>query len=193
MKIADKISNLKVESTKMMAALKAGSGYMPLAETTIHSDGSFEMLLPDIVLGYSYLSSPKNICGDMNVFPESLKIAVVDAFWLFDSNEAIIGQVFQGSTQAAFNGFLGEKMISRWYANQNGQITSNSNCSAHGRALRCGLNLKKGWNDVVRHFHSSLEEFIYTNKIISSMSWFMMLCENSNEAQSLQDCQESAL
>ena len=181
MKIADKISNLKVGSTKMIAALKAGNGYMPLAETTILSDGYFKILLPDVVLGYSYLTSPKIICEEIDVSPASLKVAIVDSFWLFDSNETLIGHVFQGTTRLSINGPLGERIVARWYANQNGQVTCSKNCSACGRAVFCELYLKKGWNNVVRHFHSGSEEFMHTNQNINSLNWFMTMSELSHE------------
>ncbi len=175
MKIADKIFNFHVKSSKLVAALKAESGYIPLAEASILSDGYFEIILPDIVLGYSYLSSPKVRCEEINVYPESLKVAVVDALWLFDSNETVIGHVFQGSTQASITGALGETVVSRWYANHNGHINATARCGAHGMAVDFKLNLKKGWNDVVRHFHADSEESIHTSKDINGMHWFMTL------------------
>ena len=135
MKIADRILNLNAEPAKLIATLNSESGYMTLAEAPVFSDGSFEMNLPDIVLGYSYLYSPTNICEDLNINPESLKIAIVDTFWLFDSNQNIIGYIFQGSTQESMKGKLGEKVVSRWYANQRSQIRGTASCHSDGLAL----------------------------------------------------------
>ena len=175
MKIYDRIVNLEVKSSKLIAALGADSGYMPIAEAPISSNGVFELNLPDVVLGYSYLSSPAKVCKNIDIDPRSLKIAIVDAFWLFDPNETIIGYVFQGSTLASVNGRSGEKLVSRWYATHNSQISGYAHCGPHGSAVNLKLNLKKGWNDVVRHFHSDSEASIYIDKNINWMHWFMTL------------------
>ena len=173
MKIADRILNFEMTSSKLVAALGSESGYMQLAEAPILSDGSFVMDLPDIVLGYSYLTSPTSICKNLNIDPDSLKVAIFDAFWLFDSNEGVIGYIFQGSAKASVNGRLGEKMVSRWYANQNSQLSGNGRCGPRGLSVSVNLNLKKGWNDVVRHFYSDKEEKIYTCKNTNRMHWFV--------------------
>ena len=175
MKIADRILDLEMTSSKLVAALGPGSGYMQLAEAPIFSDGSFVMDLPDIVLGYSYLTSPTNICENINIDPDSLKVAIIDAFWLFDSNERVIGYIFQGSAKASVNGRLGEKMVSRWYANQNSQLSGNGRCGPHGLTVSVNLNLKKGWNDVIRHFYSDREVKLYTCKNTNRMQWFVTL------------------
>ena len=173
MKITNRIVNVEVKSSKLVAALGAESGYMPLAEAPVYSDGSFELNLPDVVVGYSYLSSAASICKNINIDPETLKIAVLDAFWLFDSNESAIGYVFQGSTPESINGRLREQIVSRWYANQNSQISGSARCDPYGLTVDFKLNLKKGWNDVVRYFHSDSEASIHTSKNINSMHWYM--------------------
>ncbi len=175
MKIKNRIVNSEAKYSKAVAALNAESGHMPIAEASISANGDFEMNLPDIVLGYSYLSSPANICDEIKFSPESLKIAVIDAFWLFDPQEAIIGYIFQGSTQASIKGRLGEEIVLRWYANQNSLITGSASCGPHGVTVDFKLSLKKGWNDVVRHFHSDSEASIHTSKNINSMRWYMAL------------------
>jgi hypothetical protein len=137
------------------------------------SNGAFEINLPDIVVGYSYLSSFENICENINIDPASLKIAVVDVFWLFDSNRTLIGHIFQGSTQAATNGRLGEKMVSRWYANQSSQICGKASCGPNGMSVNYNLNLKKGWNEVSRHFQHDATVSIHTCQNSEAILWFM--------------------
>ena len=185
MKIADRIVNHEITSCKLVAALGSESGYMPLSETPISSDGSFEMNLPDIVLGYSYLSSPVHICENVNIDPESLKVAMIDAFWLFDSTESVIGYIFQGSAKASVNGRLGEKMVSRWYANQNSRLSGNGRCGPRGLAVNFNLTLKKGWNNVVRHFYSDREEKFYTCKNTNRMHWYVALKGESQQGSYL--------
>jgi hypothetical protein len=181
MKIADRISNLNAKPTKLIAVLNSAGNYITLAEAPVFIDGSFEINLPDIIIGYSYLSSPANICGDLNINPESLKIAVVDGFWLFDSNQNTIGYIFQGSTQDSINGRLGQKMVSRWYANQRSQIIGRANCCSNVMAVDFQLNLKKGWNEVVRYFHSGVQEKIHTCNHTESMPWFMFERKNTTK------------
>ena len=173
MKIADRIINLYTKPKKLVAALNSENGQMTLAEGSVFSNGAFELNLPDIVVGYSYLSSFKNISENIKIEPESLKIAVVDAFWLFDSNTTLIGYIFQGSTQAAINGRLGEKMVSRWYANQSSQICGKASCGPNGMTVNFKLNLKKGWNEVIRHFQPDTKVSIHTCQNSESMPWFM--------------------
>lgn len=173
MKVAGIIINLTAKPDKLVAYLNCEDGSMLLAEALVSSDGFFEINLPDIVIGYSYLCSPGKICGNLNVTPKSLKIAVIDTFWLLDSNQNIIGYAFQGSTPESINGRLGEKLVSRWYANQRSQITSAASCGSNGMAANTNLILKKGWNDVVRCFHSNTQEGIQTCNNAESMYWFM--------------------
>jgi hypothetical protein len=173
MKINDRIVNLKARPKNLLAAIDSKSGQMTLAEGSIFSDGHFELNLPDIVVGYSYLSSFKNICENINVDPESLKIAVVDAFWLLDSSDTLIGYIFQGSSQTSISSRLGEKMISRWYANQSSQIYGNASCGPNGMAVKFNLDLKKGWNEVIRHFQPDATVSIHTWQDGESMFWFM--------------------
>ncbi len=173
MKILDKIVNLKNKPNNLLAAIDSVNGRMTLAEGPVFSDGIFELNLPDIVVGYSYLSSFKNICKDIDIQPESLKIAVVDAFWLLNSKKTLIGYIFQGSSQTSINRRLGEKMISRWYANQSSQIHGNAICGPNGVAVSFNLNLKKGWNEVIRHFQSDATVSIHTCQNSESMLWFM--------------------
>ncbi len=175
MKITDKILNLNAKPAKLIAALNSEGSSMTLAEAPVLLDGSFEINLPDIVIGYSYLFSPANICGDLYINPESLKIAIVDLFWLFDSNQKNVGYIFQGSTRHSINGPLGQKVVSRWYANQGSQIRCTASRCSNVMAVDFQLNLKKGWNVVVRYFHSSAQEKIHTCNNTESMSWFM--CE----------------
>jgi hypothetical protein len=173
MKISNRIINLKAKPKKLLAALDSENGQMTLAEGPVFADGAFELNLPDIVVGYSYLSTLKNICENINIEPESLKIAVVDAFWLFDSNKTLIGYIFQGSTQAAISGRLGEKMVSRWYANQSSQIYGTARCGPNGMAVNFKLSLKKGWNEVIRQFQPDATVSIHTSQNSESLFWFM--------------------
>jgi hypothetical protein len=173
MKIADRILNLNAKPKKLLASLNSDNGQMTLAEGSVFSNGAFELNLPDIVVGYSYLSSFKNMCENINIEPESLKIAIVDAFWLFDSNTTLIGCIFQGSTEAAINGRSGEKMVSRWYANQSSRICGKASCGPNGLVVDFNLNLKKGWNEVIRHFQPDAKVNIHTCQNSESMLWFM--------------------
>jgi hypothetical protein len=173
MKIADRIINLNAKPKKLLAALNSENGQMTLAEGSVFSNGTFELNLPDIVVGYSYLTSFKNVCENIKIEPASLKIAIVDSFWLFDSNTTLIGYIFQGSTQAAINGRLGEKMVSRWYANQSSQIYGQASCGPKGMAVNFELNLKKGWNEVIRHFQPDTKVSIHKCQNSASMLWFM--------------------
>lgn len=54
MKIFATIINLTAMPKKLTDSLIFESGYMVLAEASVNFDGSFEINLPDIVLGYSY-------------------------------------------------------------------------------------------------------------------------------------------
>ena len=173
MKINDRILNLNAQPKNILAAIDSKNGQMTLAEGSIFSDGRFELNLPDIVVGYSYLSLFKNICKSIDIEPESLKIAIVDAFWLLDSNKTLIGYIFQGSSQTSINSRLGEKMISRWYANQSSLICGNASCGPNGMAVNFNLNLTKGWNEVIRHFQSDATVSIHTCQNSESMFWFM--------------------
>ena len=179
MKIADRILNFTVGSSTLKAALTDKNGYMPLAEAPVSSDGHFEIVLPDIVLGYSYLLSPKERLNDIHVYPESLKIAIVDSFWLVDSNEYVIGNVFQGSARGQSSYEAGEIIVSRWYANQYGTIIGMASCDPHGNVVDFELSLKKGWNDVVRQFNSDMEESIRSAKNVRRMQWFMIASDES--------------
>ena len=173
MNINNRIINLKSKPKKLLAALDSENGQMTLAEGSVFSDGDFELSLPDIVVGYSYLSSFKNICEDISIEPESLKIAIVDAFWLLDSSKTLIGYAFQGSTQTSIKGQLGEKIVSRWYANQSSQINGSASCGPNGMAVKFKLNLKKGWNEVIRHFKTDATVNIHTCQNSESLFWFM--------------------
>ena len=181
MKIADRIFNLQAGSSKLVAALTDKSGYMSLAEAPVSSDGHFEIVLPDIVLGYSYLVSPKDSFNEIHVYPESLKIAVIDTFFLVDSNENVIGLVFQGSARGQSSEVLGEIIVSRWYANQYGEINGNAACGPHGNLTNIELGLKKGWNDVVRQFNCDVEESIRSGINVSRMQWFMIASDQQNK------------
>jgi hypothetical protein len=173
MKITDRVVNLKAKPKNLLAAIDSKNGQITLAEGSIFSDGNFELNLPDIVVGYSFLSSFKNICKNINIEPESLKLAIVDAFWLLDSSKTRIGYIFQGSSQTSINSRLGEKMISRWYANQSSQICGNASCGPNGMAVNFKLDLKKGWNEVIRHFQSDATISIHTWQNSESMFWFV--------------------
>ncbi len=181
MKIADRIFNFQAGSSKLMAALTCKSGYMSLAEAPVSSDGHFEIVLPDIVLGYSYLFSPKDSFNEIHLYPESLKIAVIDTFWLVDSNENVIGLVFQGPAREHSSEVLGEIIVSRWYANQYGEINGTAACGPHGNLANLELSLKKGWNDVVRQFSSDVEESIRSGRNVSRMQWFMIASDQPNK------------
>ena len=180
MKISDRIFNFQAGSSKLMAALIDKSGYMSLAEAPVSFDGHFEIVLPDIVLGYSYLVSPKDSFNEIHVYPESLKIAVIDTFWLVDSNENVIGLVFQGPARGQSSEFLGEITVSRWYANQFGEINGTAACGPHGNLVNFELSLKKGWNDIVRQFNSDFEENIRSGRNVSRMRWFMIASDRPN-------------
>jgi hypothetical protein len=173
MKVADKILNLTTKPAKIVASLNSGDGYITLAEAPVNFDGSFLINLPDIVLGYSYLYSPEKACKDLDIYSKSLKIAIIDTFWLLDSYQKVIGYAFQGSTQESINRRLGEKLVSRWYANQRSQIRSTANCGSRGMNINFKLDLKKGWNDVVRCRLSNTQENIQTCNNTESMYWFM--------------------
>jgi hypothetical protein len=173
MKIADRIINLNVKPTKLLAALESENGQMTLAEGSVFYNGDFELKLPAIIVGYSYLSSFKNICENINIEPESLKFAIVETFWLLDSSKTRIGYIFQGSSQTSIYRRLGEKMISRWYANQSSQICGNASCGPNRMAVNFKLDLKKGWNEVIWHFQSDATISIHTWQNSESMFWFV--------------------
>jgi hypothetical protein len=173
MKINNKIINLKAKPKKLLAALDSENGHMTLAEGAVFSDGDFELSLPDIVVGYSYLTSFKNICENIRFEPESLKIAVVDALWLLDSSRSLVGYIFQGSTKNSIGGRLGEKVVSRWYANQNSQIYGSATCGPNGMAVKFKLNLKKGWNEIIRQFQTDAKVSIHSCQNSESLFWFM--------------------
>ena len=185
MKINNRIKNLKAKPKKLLATLDSENGQMTLAQGSVFSDGDFELNLPDVVVGYSYLSSFKNICENINIEPESLRIAVVDAFWLLDSSKSLIGYIFQGSTQTSLNGQLGEKIVSRWYANQSSQIYGNASCGPNGMAVNFKLNLKKGWNEVIRHFQPDATVSIHTCQNSESLFWFMSEDKKAQKVPSL--------
>jgi hypothetical protein len=64
-------------------------------------------------------------------------------------------------------------MVSRWYANQSSQIYGTARCGPNGMAVNFKLNLKKGWNEVIRQFQPDATVSIHTSQNSESLFWFM--------------------
>lgn len=73
-----------------------------------------------------------------------------------------ISGFFQWSSQDAISGQLGQKSVSGWYSDQKIRVKGTARCCSNGMAVDFKLDLKKGWNDVVRFIDTKKNENIQT-------------------------------
>jgi hypothetical protein len=131
----------------------------------LNADGSFSMTLSDATTMSQYVITPFLLCSGAVINPNDLKVAPISVG--IASGSSFAGSLYQtgGNGNGAILG------VTRIFADRDGSISGDVNCN---KKTSVCMNLKKGWNQLLRSATTTTESISTTLAFPQGLKWYLI-------------------